>query len=233
MRLLSTPVVATVASVGALASGCGGGGGRRPVISGCGQTTLYRGALPSWLAHSNAPTVVPYAIGAGRSAAAFVFADPLRAGEPRNPYNKILWILRRPGSRLVIHATPLHASTPVVTVTPDDSAGPQSYPSYVNVPRAGCWHLMLRWDGRSDSVDLAYRPIARSAAHRSVVPRRAGGCPLSRPGGPPPPAVALQNFGTPLARPNDPGWLGNGVLYYGPSSWGRVRPAAIPERACC
>ena len=38
-------------------------------------------------------------------------------------------------------------------------------------------------------------------------------CPLSTPGGPPPPHRALLNFGTAMARPSDPGLYGNGVLW--------------------
>lgn len=39
------------------------------------------------------------------------------------------------------------------------------------------------------------------------------GCPVSKPGGPPPPANALLNGGTPIAKTSDPGWYGNGVLW--------------------
>ena len=107
--------------------------------------------------HANPPTRIPYATAAHATAAAFIFGYPLRAGHPTNPANKILWILRLPGSGLVIHATPVQAMTPIVTVTLPASSGPQIYPSYVDVPRAGCWHLELRWGGHSDSLNLAYR----------------------------------------------------------------------------
>jgi hypothetical protein len=30
-------------------------------------------------------------------------------------------------------------------------------PSYVDLPGAGCWRLQLRWGGRRDVLDLAYR----------------------------------------------------------------------------
>ena len=39
------------------------------------------------------------------------------------------------------------------------------------------------------------------------------GCPITRPGGPRPPANALQNLGEPIARASEPGWYGNGVLW--------------------
>jgi hypothetical protein len=39
------------------------------------------------------------------------------------------------------------------------------------------------------------------------------GCPVSTPAGPRPPHRALLNFGDPIAKPSDPGWYGNGVLW--------------------
>jgi hypothetical protein len=93
------------------------------------------------------------------TAAGFIWGYPLRAGNPSDPSNKILWIMRLPrhGSRLVIRATPLHAPTPVVTLTrPADSGPGEIYPSIVNVPRAGCWRLTLHWAGHEDTLDLAW-----------------------------------------------------------------------------
>jgi hypothetical protein len=40
-----------------------------------------------------------------------------------------------------------------------------------------------------------------------------GGCPVTKPGGPRPPADALTNLGTPIARRSGPGWYGNGALW--------------------
>jgi hypothetical protein len=33
-------------------------------------------------------------------------------------------------------------------------------PSIVDLPRAGCWRLSLRWAGRTDELDLQYRALA-------------------------------------------------------------------------
>jgi hypothetical protein len=134
--------------------------------AGCGSTRLHRGhtpgwTAPAWAASSGAPTGLPYAVGVHDRAAAFVFGYPLRAGHPSDPSNKILWIVRIPrdGSYLVIHARPLHAAGPVVTVRrPPDSGPGEIYPSTVDVPTAGCWRMTLRWNGHTDSVDLPYRP---------------------------------------------------------------------------
>ncbi len=131
----------------------------RAVVGGCGATTLHRGPAPSWAAHSNPPPgFVPHATTQRRAAAAYIFAYPaLRAGHPRKTSNKILWLTRSPGSGLAIRATPLHKNAPVITVKLTDSAGPEIYPSYVNVPHIGCWHLTLRWARHRDFIDLYYR----------------------------------------------------------------------------
>ena len=74
------------------------------------------------------------------NAVAFLFAHPLRAGEPENPANKILWVVKEPRgvSDLVITAHPLDAAAPTVhqSEAADSSPG-EIYPSIVNVPAAG------------------------------------------------------------------------------------------------
>jgi hypothetical protein len=91
--------------------------------------------------------------------AALVFGYPLRAGNPSGRQNKVLWIMRlsRRGLPLHITARPLHSSHPVVNETaPADSSPGQIYPSYVNVPKAGCWRISLRWAGHTDEIALRY-----------------------------------------------------------------------------
>jgi hypothetical protein len=133
-------------------------------LASCGATVLHRGSPPPWTASawassSGPPSSLPYGTTARANAAAFIFGYPLRAGDPSNPANKILWIVRLPrnGSNLVIRARPLREAKPVVTVTRTaDSSPGQIYPSIVNVPRAGCWRLTLHWAGHSDALDLLW-----------------------------------------------------------------------------
>jgi hypothetical protein len=134
------------------------------VPGGCGATKLYRGRPPNWTAPAFANSRPgrlpwPHAVSRGGNVVAIVFGNPLRAGDPSNPDNKILWIMRLPrrGLPLAIEATPLHATAPRIRSSwPADSSPGEIYPSDVNVPAAGCWQLTLRWAGHTDRIDLHY-----------------------------------------------------------------------------
>src|SRR5579862_1204148 len=189
---------AAVLALAALIVGCGSSGRRSAsVAGGCAAGSLRLGSGPRWAAGSNPPASTRYTVAAHDTAVAFLFGYPLRAGNASSPFNKILWIVRTPGSGLTIRATPLHARRPVVAIKVADSAGAQIYPSYVNVPAAGCWHMTVRWAGGTDSVNVPYGPS----------------CPVTSPGGPRPTRLALENLGQPLGNPTDAGWYGNGTLW--------------------
>jgi hypothetical protein len=133
------------------------------VAGGCGGTQVYRGRAPSWtaaaLSDSSGVPSWPFALSTSGSAVTILFGYPLRAGNPTDSRNKILWIMRLPrdGSRLIIHATPLGRHAPVVSVSePADSGPGEIYPSYVNVPSGGCWHLTFRWAQHIGSINLNY-----------------------------------------------------------------------------
>lgn len=135
-----------------------------PVRGGCGATQLFRGRLPTWTAaafsdSSPGPTPWPAAVSERGTVAAVVFGYPLRAGNPAGRTNKVLWIMKLPrlGSALSIEARPVGAAKPLIrSAFPADSSPGEIYPSYVNVPKAGCWRLTLRWAGHEDSIDLHY-----------------------------------------------------------------------------
>jgi hypothetical protein len=102
---------------------------------------------------------MPYALGYSHEIAALLFGEPLTSPPRRNVNNKILWVARRP----VPNATDLHirarrfvGGEPTRTVVQRVVAGGPG-PSIVDLPRAGCWRLQLRWAGRRDVVDLRYR----------------------------------------------------------------------------
>ena len=142
--------------------------------AGCGVTTLARGTVPAWTAPAfsdssfHTPPIRPpwpHALSEHGNVVAVVFGYPLRAGHPTNPANKVLWIMRLPRhfSPLRVRATPLHAKAPVVRASwPADSSPGEIYPSYLNVPTAGCWRVNLQWAGHTDSLDLLFTPGSRS-----------------------------------------------------------------------
>jgi hypothetical protein len=130
------------------------------VAGGCGTTPLLAGGIPGWLeqagAHNN-PSGVTYAVASPVKAAGFLFGYPLAAGRPQG--NKILWVvgLPRNGSSLDIRGHPLRAVNPSIHLTfPANSSPGEIYPSGVDVPKPGCWHFDLAWDGHKTSIDLKY-----------------------------------------------------------------------------
>ena len=77
--------------------------------------------------------------------------------------NKVLWVPRAGGSgRLHIHAR-LEGTDVIADVDLPDGAGP----SYVDLPRAGCWRMELAWAGHHDTIDLPYAAPPRSTPSRS------------------------------------------------------------------
>lgn len=129
----------------------------------CVPAPIHRGAPPSWsrAAWSDSPGFrLPYAVASGDSAAAFLWVR-LRAGDPSNPANKVLWVTRYPRNHSPLRISARWGRDPSVTthsVWPADSSPGEIYPSYVNLPRAGCWQLTLRWNGHVASMNLDIAP---------------------------------------------------------------------------
>lgn len=134
------------------------------VAGACGTTRIARGSVPAWTApafadSSPGPPRWPHALSVRRDVTAILFSYPLRAGNPTGRRNKILWIVKQPrnGSPLRIVARPLNSARPVVRLAfPASSSPGEIYPSYVDVPTAGCWRLTLRWAGHVDRIALRY-----------------------------------------------------------------------------
>ena len=127
----------------------------------CVPATIHRGPMPAWTAaawsDSSPGFTVPYALASNGGAGAFFFAPRLRAGHPTNPANKVLWIVRFPrdGHPLTITAyLSGHPSEHVQSSWPADSEPGEIYPSYVDLPKPGCWRLSLAWGPHRASIDV-------------------------------------------------------------------------------
>jgi hypothetical protein len=135
----------------------------------CVPAAIHDGAPPSWTtpawADSSPGFRVPYALASGDAAAAFFFAPRLRAGHPENPSHKVLWVVRFPrnGNPLEITARLGRDPSRVVhTSWSADSSPGEIYPSGVDLPAPGCWHLALAWGPHRASVDVEVHPAAHS-----------------------------------------------------------------------
>jgi hypothetical protein len=160
----------TVAAAAALPAACGGSSGpgkattRQAAVADpgrCVPAAIHNGAPPSWTAaawsDSSPGFRVPYSLASGDAAAAFFFARTLRAGHPTNPSNKVLWVVRFPrnGHPLEISARFGRDPSEVVRSSwPADSDPGEIYPSGVDLPKPGCWHLELSWGSHRASVDV-------------------------------------------------------------------------------
>ncbi|SCL34421.1 hypothetical protein GA0070624_4984 [Micromonospora rhizosphaerae] len=127
--------------------------------TGCGSR-VEQGSLPDWAdAGFGRDARIPHVLGARGEIAAVLFGYPLSQARDDGSNNKILWVSRpattpsdpTSPATLVITATLDGADT---QVTREVTGGPG--PSIIDMPRAGCWHLELRWSGRTDTMDLVY-----------------------------------------------------------------------------
>jgi hypothetical protein len=109
--------------------------------------------LPGWAraGFTDPDPRIPYVLGDDGHIAAILFVQPLTAPPSVDHTNKILWVSRVGTGPLRITATLADGSTTATRVV---AGGPG--PSTIDLPEPGCWHLTLRWGGRTDTLDLAY-----------------------------------------------------------------------------
>jgi hypothetical protein len=106
-------------------------------------------AQGGWNVVKGQPWSVPWTLGTGGQAVAFLFARELVAGSsPRvdGTNNKVLWVAQGTAPNFVVNGTPQRATQPAVSVN--------GGPSIVDAPVPGCWTFRLRWglDKASSSV---------------------------------------------------------------------------------
>jgi hypothetical protein len=148
-----------LAAVGACTSGSGEAASKptansTPVAS-CGADVLT-GSLPTWARGGFKPAdqAVPHVVGAKGDIAGVLFGFPLSYPRHDDRSNKILWVSKpqvETGSTLRIHAT-LDGTTTVADRKVEGGPGP----SNIDLPKAGCWTLRLKWSGHTDTVRLNY-----------------------------------------------------------------------------
>jgi len=126
----------------------------------CVAAPIHRGAPPAWTASawsSSSPGFrLPYSLASGNSAAAFLWVR-LRAGDPSNPTNKVLWVMRYPRQGTPLRILARWGASAAVTARsswPADSSPGEIYPSYLNLPRPGCWELTLSWSSHVARLDV-------------------------------------------------------------------------------
>jgi hypothetical protein len=144
------------------------------LAGGCASTVLTDAEPPVWaqsgFSHAKGtPWPVPWALGTGGTAVAYVFANQLVAGSGSRvdgSQNKVLWQAKDhpSGEGVVVQGRPVGQSQPVVTIA--------GGPSITDVPTAGCWTFTLTWSSSgkpgSSTINLEALPVGTNPM---VLPR--------------------------------------------------------------
>jgi hypothetical protein len=149
-RTITGLAVAVLLSAGACTSGQPAAAHQSPApvrtfAGGCAGTVLTDAEPPLWAQGGwnvvkGQPWGVPWALGSGGDAVAFVFANELVAGSsPRvdGTNNKVLWVGKGSQTNFVVEGTPPGGTQSLVTVN--------GGPSMVDAPSPGCWTFRLSW----------------------------------------------------------------------------------------
>lgn len=131
--------------------------GGDPTAPGCDGTQALAGSVaPSW-AVGGAPSL-RFVQSTEKNVVGFLFADPLRVApraDGRN--NKILWVVKDPRHG-DLRITGRHDGMEFSQNEPADSGPGEIYPSIVDAPEPGCWHLTLEWSNSVATVNLLFLP---------------------------------------------------------------------------
>lgn len=116
---------------------------------------LETGPLPEFArAGFSSPEGNPFALSAGGTMVAVVFANPLVSPAAPDRGNKILWVPREipAATDILVISGRLEGGQLTNTVNIGTAPGP----SYVDMPAAGCWQLDLKWGNHSDTMYLKW-----------------------------------------------------------------------------
>jgi hypothetical protein len=159
---MNSPITWVLVGLLTLTTACtGNSGGSDPSAKPSSSSTntcdtVNRGSLPTWARGGFTPPTqkIAHVVGDSGDIAGVLFGDPLSSPRTGGGSNKILWVSRPQPSGsadLKIHATLAGTST-----VADRTVAGGPGPSTLNLPKAGCWTLDLRWSGHSDTVRLEY-----------------------------------------------------------------------------
>ncbi|MBP2705391.1 hypothetical protein JOL79_16370 [Microbispora sp. RL4-1S] len=164
--VLFTTVSAAGCTAGNTAGGTAGGttgGAAGGKAGGSECSTVRRDALPTWArtGFSDDGSGIRHVLGDNGDILAVLFNYPPTASADPDDTNKILWVSRLPQEpmRPLTITGVLDGTT--TSVTREIAGGPG--PSSVNLPKAGCWRLTLRWSGHTDSMSLEFAPPGTAA----------------------------------------------------------------------
>jgi hypothetical protein len=126
----------------------------RTVASGTCRAVVSDGVIPPWATagFSDPHPAVPHVMSAKGEMVAILFGGALYSPPAKDVNNKILWVTRPSADSGPLHIDAALAGTDIRARRSLGAPGP----SYVDLPRPGCWHLTLRWGKHVDTMDLEY-----------------------------------------------------------------------------
>jgi hypothetical protein len=122
------------------------------------KSTVVTDPLPTWAraGFTGDGNGIPHVFSRSGDMLGVLFGSPLKAPPATDHNNKILWVPKIPltmgdDNDLLITA---RLGGTGETAERKVTGGPG--PSIIDLPRAGCWRLTLRWAGYTDEMDLVY-----------------------------------------------------------------------------
>jgi hypothetical protein len=157
-------VALLAASTASLAAGGAAQAADRESAGRIGCGAINRGSAPSW-ARFGAPSRTPFLSSDAARIAGFLFTRAILAGHPTTPHNKILWILNDGSADRTLTLTARRTGTTGIALRhyrASDGAG-RIYPSYLNLPTPGCWHLAFTWNGKTTRLSVLVKTRASNS----------------------------------------------------------------------
>jgi hypothetical protein len=106
---------------------------------------------PAWAQFAAPRSATPYIVGRGGRIIAFLFTQPVRAGNQTRPHNKILWVIAGANRNRTLRLQAQLVNSRTIEHRRYRSVDPSGriFPTYLNLPAAGCWSLAATWDGQA------------------------------------------------------------------------------------